>query len=386
MFRGLRRCIREGAQPNFAPYQTVLRVDSAATRHSSPPHMLLLCQAVPYRYLKAFGGRLKGITAGRMRMRGRFIGGVSLLLFGVIAGLWLGGGALKLEESATQRVSPQESTKAQATAVPPLRDLGPRKYMRVLRDSTSRGIRALQTSLVEFRPSPGSKFETLLGRAGSITLIGAVHIGERGYYDELNREFRQYSRVLYELVAPRGVRPRPDRTSENGGLLAAFQRLLTDYFGMVHQIDAIDYSHRNFIHADLSPEEILAEGKRRGETMMSLGIGILGDMFRAYGKMNQLGVPTPNPTNTGPKALLAQFAEVMERTGGEGLGGTLEPYIIDIRNEEALRVLAKELISGAKSIAIFYGAAHLPKFEESLRTRFGLVPVRERWLTAWNLG
>lgn len=319
-------------------------------------------------------------------MRGRIIGGGALLLVGVIAGFLLRGGELKLGEGATQGGALRKVSEARESAVPPPRDLGPRQYIQVLRDSTSREIRSLQTSVVEFRPSPGSKLEPLLGPSGSITLIGAVHIGERGYYDELNREFRQYSRVLYELVAPRGVRPRRDRSSENGSLFATFQRLLTDYFGMVHQIDAIDYSPRHFIHADLSPEEILAEGKRRGETMMSLGIGILGDMFRAYGKINQLGVPTPNPTNTGPKALLAQFAEVMERTGGEGLGGTLEPYVIDIRNEEALRVLAKELIGGAKSIAIFYGAAHLPKFEESLRSRFGLVPVRERWLTAWNLG
>ena len=38
----------------------------------------------------------------------------------------------------------------------------------------------------------------------TIDLIGAVHIGEKAYYDKLNKEFEQYDVLLYELVAPEG--------------------------------------------------------------------------------------------------------------------------------------------------------------------------------------
>ena len=326
-------------------------------------------------------------------MRWRVVTGSGLVLIGAIAGFLVrgGGGDFGRRDSSERdgRGGNSEVAALSRLASDFPQDIGPRRYIRVIRDPSSQKVRALQTSVVEFRAPPQSKLAPLLGKEGSVTLIGAVHLGERRYYNELNREFRNYSKVLYELVAPRGVRPKPEQGA-NGSLFATFQRLLTDYFGMVHQIDAIDYSPRHFVHADLSPEEIVAEGKRRGETMMSLGLGVLGDMFRAYGEMKQLSASNPTASQTfqetGPKAMLAQLAEVMDRTNGQGLGGTLEPYIIDIRNEEALRVLTKEVIGGARRVAIFYGAAHLPKFEQSLRQRFGLVPVREGWLTAWELG
>ena len=39
----------------------------------------------------------------------------------------------------------------------------------------------------------------------TVDLIGAVHIGDIAYYDELNKQFTQYDALLYELVAPPGT-------------------------------------------------------------------------------------------------------------------------------------------------------------------------------------
>ena len=39
----------------------------------------------------------------------------------------------------------------------------------------------------------------------TIDLIGAVHIGEKAYYDKLNEEFEQYEALLSESVAPEGI-------------------------------------------------------------------------------------------------------------------------------------------------------------------------------------
>ena len=40
-----------------------------------------------------------------------------------------------------------------------------------------------------------------------VDLIGAVHIGDKAYYEELNKIFKGYDRVLYEMVKPKEMDP-----------------------------------------------------------------------------------------------------------------------------------------------------------------------------------
>ena len=35
-----------------------------------------------------------------------------------------------------------------------------------------------------------------------VDLVGAVHIGDAAYYQQLNKEFKAYEAVLYEMVKP----------------------------------------------------------------------------------------------------------------------------------------------------------------------------------------
>src|SRR6188472_1942551 len=71
------------------------------------------------------------------------------------------------------------------------------KFIRLKRDANDRPA-AMQTAVVTYtsKTRPGV----------SIDLIGAVHIADRSYYDELNKQFEGYDVVLYELVAPEGTR------------------------------------------------------------------------------------------------------------------------------------------------------------------------------------
>ena len=51
---------------------------------------------------------------------------------------------------------------------------------------------ALETAIVRFR----DKSQGL-----TVDLVGAIHIADKAYYDALNRRFKTYEAVLYELVA-----------------------------------------------------------------------------------------------------------------------------------------------------------------------------------------
>jgi hypothetical protein len=81
------------------------------------------------------------------------------------------------------------------------------------------------------------------------------------------------------------------------------------------------------------------------------------------------------------------MADQMESMDGVmlALEGPKGSTLISARNQAALKVLADQIKSGKKTLAIFYGAGHLSDMEKHLIADFGLKRADERWLEAWNL-
>ena len=77
---------------------------------------------------------------------------------------------------------------------------------------------------------------------------------------------------------------------------------------------------------------------------------------------------------------LSSQTELLETLAGED-GSTL----ITVRNQRALEVLREQLDAGARDIAIFYGAGHMPDFEKRLVDEFGMRRVSNEWIEAWDL-
>ena len=65
----------------------------------------------------------------------------------------------------------------------------------------------------------------------------------------------------------------------------------------------------------------------------------------------------------------------------------MQKVIIDDRNRVVLDDLRRIIDDepDLASIAIFYGAGHLPAFERSFRDELGLEPVDERWTAAMSI-
>ena len=133
------------------------------------------------------------------------------------------------------------------------------KYIRVERDDQGKAL-ALQTSVVEFRSRDPQK-------AGlQVDLIGAVHVGEKSYYDALNKLFEGYDVVLYELVAPEGTRIAKGAKS-SGHPVALLQNGLKDVLALEHQIQHVDYTKANLLHADMSPDDFAKSMSERNESL-----------------------------------------------------------------------------------------------------------------------
>ena len=77
---------------------------------------------------------------------------------------------------------------------------------------------------------------------------------------------------------------------------------------------------------------------------------------------------------------LSDQTELLETLAGED-GSTL----ITVRNERALEVLREQLDDGARDIAIFYGAGHMPDLEKRLAEDFNMRRVSNEWIEAWDL-
>lgn len=260
------------------------------------------------------------------------------------------------------------------------------KFLRLERDGKDVPI-SLQTAVVRYVPAETG------ANVSTVDLIGAVHIGEKSYYDELNKLFEQYDVVLYELVAPPGTRI-PKGAQPGNHPIAVLQGGMKDVLELEHQLEYIDYSRANLVHADMSPEEFSKSMADRGESMWSM-------MFRMMGEgMARQAAAQANGRSFDAELLLALFdprratalkrvlAEQFEEMGGTSaaLDGPTGSTIITERNKVAFKQLAKEVEAGKKRIGVFYGAGHLPDMEKRLIADFKLKRDQQQWLTAWHLG
>ncbi len=238
--------------------------------------------------------------------------------------------------------------------------------------------RALEVALVHYQDSAGR----------TLDLLSAVHVADQEYFAALEARFDRYDAVLYELVGdPDG---RGDHTSAPGlGLIGWLQGGMKNAMGLAFQLEEIDYRRRNFVHADMTGEELAASMAERGESW-------LGTFTRLWAA----SALTQNQSGSAESALLAALLapdrqSAIKRVMAESMVEQQQLFellandkgsaLITERNRRALQVLERELADGAQTLAIFYGAGHMPDFHRRVTAEYGFVPVRVEWVEAWNL-
>ncbi|MDR3234562.1 MAG: hypothetical protein LBT46_13035 [Planctomycetaceae bacterium] len=261
-------------------------------------------------------------------------------------------------------------------------------FMRVTKPEGKRNPISFDTAAVKFTDN-GKKLE--------VDLIAAVHIGDKTYYEELNRLFKKYDAVLYELVAAGGTKPDKKKLTEtrNRSWLSSMQGGIGEMLDLDFQLECIDYHAPNMIHADLSPEEFVRRVAERGDIVqMMFNVIVLsakksGDKKAEKEEMKAQGRLAAAAFSSNPSLALKRFfATEMIRQADDAaalFGGEGGSAIITDRNAAALKVLKKEIKNGKKKIAVFYGGAHLPEFAESLEKDFHLKRTETDWIPAWNL-
>ncbi|MDP7034011.1 MAG: hypothetical protein QF752_05915 [Planctomycetota bacterium] len=283
------------------------------------------------------------------------------------------------------------------------------------------------------------------GSPVTIRLVGVVHIGDADYYRELQDVLDDSDLVLYEGVGPgegkifpmvssqwrltaemmgtapqvSALRYQPgpnwiqvDLATERDGLQQAIetyskdhgkrfpsefplrfgfsggqsemssqQKMMAEAFDALHKVLALKRS----LPSDIRRRRIEDAIKHGQATQMTATEEFSADQYKQLfvsmkRQAEELGRQTGIEAITRAAKLFDLLIEVVE---------FYSAYIVEIRNEFVIKVLKEHIgshESGNKpsTISIFYGAAHLPDFEERL-AKMGYQPVDKSWYKAWKM-
>ncbi len=270
----------------------------------------------------------------------------------------------------------------------------------------------LQTAIATYRNAQGV----------TVDLIGAIHIADKNYYDVLNAYFEGYDALLYEMVGdpiPRAGHPdeykdEDDNKGSKGeppaphpadstpaaeaekdararlNWLRPLYNVMKNTLKLHSQLECIDYTKRNFVHADMTARAFAAKQEEKGESFIQLWVRMMKvQALSAEGSRNDPGllkileILCQPDSSTELKRLMGRMFDSVEKvmSGMEGPDGSV---ILTERNKVALEVLKIHLGLGKKKLGIFYGAAHLPDMEKRL-LEMGFRRESVEWLNAWEL-
>lgn len=319
-----------------------------------------------------------------------------VLLLAVVSGRDV---ALAVDEQPTGKTGAPPAT----DAVEKGSDALQHEYIRVRKNDRKLAV-ALETSVITFGDS--EKY------AGStVDLVGAIHLGEPSYYDELNELFKTYDVLLYEAVMPEesvrngeypgggeGARRKPlsdeeEWTDAKVGFTAisVLQLGMKEALGMEFQLHGVDYSPANFVHADMTAEEFESSMTRRGESFSQMFLTEMGKSLAAQKEQNPIAMNldvmfsalSADRFYRIRRIAAAQLAKAEDTEMFAGPDGS--STIITERNKKCLDVMHQQLRGGKKRVGIFYGAGHFPDMEQRMTDEYGFKRQAEKWVIAWHL-
>ncbi len=234
-----------------------------------------------------------------------------------------------------------------------------------------------------------------------IDLVSVVHLGDTDYFKRLQQSLIHYDAVFYEMAGGPYTDEKAKMSREAGspdGNLAqiqGLQQMAKRLLGLEFQMDGLNYNAPNFIHADLTAEEV--SGIEGDKNLIS---GLLTRALQLAQSGKIAGLPA---TEVEANQLVSNlFGAVMlgdsnqlKRILGPILGEAElfmieleegeETVLISKRNKVAIdKILATKERRGqvAGNDAILFGAGHMPDLERRL-LGLGYDKMETTWESSW---
>ena len=143
-----------------------------------------------------------------------------------------------------------------------------------LRFQEKEGVGALEVGIISLEhKETGAK----------VDLVGAVHIGDKEYYEQLNKEFKKYDSVLYEMVKPADLDPAQFKGRPQSGV-SMMQTFMQKQLDLAYQLDEVNYGAKNFVHADMTVKQFRKRQQARGESMIMLMLKLMREDMASRAK------------------------------------------------------------------------------------------------------
>lgn len=233
-----------------------------------------------------------------------------------------------------------------------------------------------------------------------VILEGVVHMGEKPYYQALQKRLAAYDRVLYEFVRPADAGEVVPHFDGASGL--SLVGWLSSSLGLVHQMEGLDYDQENFMWADLSTDEFsklagmksvneltligavvsstlknsLFGGGAESAEAQDTSWGFHEDLLKLQGQA-QFGTREA-------KWFLARQLVRAQGLGTQVLDAELRHALEGAREDRALEVMEgvfREIPDAV--VGILYGAGHMPSLQDKLIAR-GFTLEKIEWDEAWK--
>lgn len=218
-----------------------------------------------------------------------------------------------------------------------------------------------------------------------VWLVGAIHIGAKAYYNSLQKLLDAQGEVFYEGVKAGADAPNfAQRPAPKAGDPTPTYKILSDALGLDFQLTDIDYRRPNWTNVDLTWAELDALNKAQANGKPTQFDQVKGMLDPAGGaaKMlsSMLGIATPG--------MKEAIKIVMIRAAGSdttpGLDPATEKIVVLARNKAVIDALAAATAAPKppRSIAVFYGAKHMPDLQTALVAKYGYRLDEKRWFPA----
>lgn len=222
----------------------------------------------------------------------------------------------------------------------------------------------------------------------SVELVGAVHIADKAYYEKLNERFRGYDALLFEMIGGERLARKTDEVVENqkeqdlSGLHRIYD-MTARYLKLTGQMENVDYTAKNFVHADLTYDEFSRMQKERGESLLGFALKAGKDAPKTTKQPNAAKLLAAMISGK-PNLVKLEIVHTLGQGDDQIAAFAGESVIISDRNQRCVEVVNREIAAGKKKLGVFYGAAHFPDMEKRLE-KGGFKRVKQEWLTAWDI-
>jgi hypothetical protein len=178
--------------------------------------------------------------------------------------------------------------------------------------------------------------------------------------------------------------------------LTRLQHQMGKLLALTFQKDGIDYSRSHFRNADLDLRSVQKELSDRNQTLIPFQ-GIINRL--AAQKPADPGSGSPDRPDASSSSPPPGASAEMKRVFGRLLAdaprilaqvGMHDPekrsdVLISMRNDAAFRYLEEALEEDHRTIAVFYGAAHLADMHRLLIENLGFEEHALFWMNAWSI-